>query len=283
MRDHWTLESIAWEKFDRSKLDPAMLNLMKAASLVEYNAIDYVEYLRKVFQNEPGIMNVLDRWGSEEVQHGAALGRWAEIADPEFNFQEAFARFRKAYRPPHFVNGDGSVRGSRMGELIARCVVECGTSSGYTALRDAADEPVLKQIAGLVAADEFAHYRLFLDLMQTQSEAKLGFWKRIWIAATRVSETEDDELAMAYYCANVPASREHEIRYDRNICNQAYQSGMFRLYKQQHIQSAVAMTGKAIGINPESNALKIVGRALWQFVRFRVWRYNQFATPFNPA
>jgi hypothetical protein len=274
MGDHWTLDSIAWNKFDRSKLDPQFVNLMKAASLVEYNAMDYVDYLRKVFQNDPAVMDALDRWGTEEVQHGSALGRWAELADPEFNFQESFARFRKAYKPEHFVNADGSVRGSRIGELIARCVVECGTSSGYTAVRDATDEPVLKQIAALIAADEFAHYRLFLNLMQGQEEAKPGFWKRLWIAATRVSETEDDELAMAYYCANVPASREKDIPYDRNACNQAYQSAMFRLYRPAHIERAVAMTGKAIGVHPESGFLKLTAKALWQFVRFRVWRYG---------
>ena len=274
MRDHWTLDTIAWEKFDRSKLDPNLVKLMKAASLVEYNATDYVEYLRKVFHNQPQVMAILDRWGAEEVQHGAALGRWAELADPTFNFKDSFARVRKAYHPPHFENADGSVRGSRIGELIARCVVECGTSSGYTAIRDAAEEPVLKQIAGLVAADEFAHYRLFLDLMDTQSEAKPGFWRRLWIAKTRVSESEDDELATAYYCANVPAHREHEIKYDRDACNLAYQSSMFRHYRRSHVERAVAMIGKAIGLHPESKFIKLGGRAVWEFVRFRVWRFG---------
>jgi hypothetical protein len=89
-----------------------------------------------------------------------------------------------------------------------------------------------------------------------------------------VSETEDDELAMAYYCANVPASREKEIPYDRNACNLAYQSAMFRLYRPAHIERAVAMTGKAIGVHPESGFLKLTAKALWQFVRFRVWRYG---------
>lgn len=275
MREHWTLETIAWNKFDRSKLDPRLVKLMKAASLVEYNATDYVEYLRKVFKDNPQVMAVLERWGEEEVQHGAALGRWAELADPTFNFQESFARFRKSYRPPHFINADGSIRGSSIGELIARCVVECGTSSGYTAIRDAADEPVLKQIASLIAADEFAHYRLFLDLMNTQQEAKPGFWQRLRIAATRVSESEDDELATAYYCANVPAGREQELTYDRDACNTAYQSAMFRLYRRAHVERAVAMIGKAIGVHPESKFIRWGGRAVWEFVRFRVWRFGQ--------
>jgi len=53
------------------------------------------------------------------------------------------------------------VRGSRSGELIARCVVETGTSSYYTAIADATDEPLLKTYAGHIASDELRHYKLF--------------------------------------------------------------------------------------------------------------------------
>lgn len=269
MRDHWTLDTIDWQAFDRTKVDPVLLANMRAASLVEANAQDYVEYLRRVFKGDPETMAVLERWGTEEVQHGAALGRWAELADPTFNFAEAFARFRAGYKPEHFVNADGSVRGSRIGELIARCVVECGTSSGYTALRDAVEEPVLKQIAGLIAADEFAHYRLFYDLMQIQPEAKPPLWKRAWIAVSRVQESEDDELAYAYYCANVPVDQEASVKYDRIACNRAYQTSMLSLYRPSHIESAVGMVARAIGLKPKSRLVKWSSRALWEFVRRR--------------
>ena len=205
MRNHWTLDTIEWSKFDAAKVEPALLRAVKAASLVEYNAKDYVEYLRQVFRDDADTIAAIEQWGAEEVQHGDALGRWAEMADPTFKFDRDFARFREGYRPAHFMNADGSIRGSRIGELIARCVVECGTSSGYTALRDATDEPVLKQIAGLIAADEFRHYRLFYDLMHRQKEQLPAFWERLRIAASRLQEADDDELAYAFYCANVPA------------------------------------------------------------------------------
>ncbi len=271
MSDHWTLETIAWSKFDRSKLDPALLRAVKAAALVEYNAKDYVEYLRKVFENDPATMQVLERWGTEEVQHGDALGRWAEIADPTYNFTEAFKRFRAGYTPEHFLNADGSVRGSRIGELIARCVVECGTSSGYTALRDAAEEPVLKQIASLIAADEFKHYRLFYDMMHAQAEKPPGLWRRFFIAASRLQEAEDDELAYAYYCANVPAEKAAEIKYDRKTFLQAYQARAMYMYRRPHIERAVAMIGRAIGLHPESLFVRACGRAFWEILRFRNW------------
>src|SRR6185312_11465861 len=113
----------------------------------------YVAYLSRVFGGAEKTLADFDRWGHEEAQHGLALGRWAEMADPSWSFQAAFARFHAGYRPPHFESADKiSVRGSRRGEMIARCVVESGTSSYYSAIRDAANEPVLKEIAGRIAA-----------------------------------------------------------------------------------------------------------------------------------
>ena len=100
------------------------------------------------------------------------------------------------------------MRGSKRGEMIARCVVELGTSSFYSAIRDATAEPVLKEVAGRIAADEFRHYRLFYDILQGDTEPDLPRWRKLWVAVTRVRESDDDELACAYYCANVPAERE---------------------------------------------------------------------------
>ena len=102
------------------------------------------------------------------------------LADPAFKLDETFARFRKGYRPAHFAKAeDVSVRGSRRGEMIARCVVESGTSSYYTAIKDATDEPVLKEIAGRIAADEFRHYKLFYETLHKQEEPELPFWRKL--------------------------------------------------------------------------------------------------------
>ena len=117
-----------------------------SASRVEFNAPDYVTYLCNVFADRPDVKEAIHKWGGEEVQHGQALARWAELADPDFSFDDAFRRFREGYSIP--TDAIESVRGSRGGELIARCVVESGTSSYYTAIKDATDEPVLKQKIG---------------------------------------------------------------------------------------------------------------------------------------
>ena len=64
------------------------------------------------------------------------------------------------------------------GEMIARCMVEVGTSSYYTALRDAVREPVLKEICRHIAADEIRHYKLFYkNLLRCLERERIGFWQ----------------------------------------------------------------------------------------------------------
>ena len=75
----------------------------------------------------------------------------AQLADPGWDYRAAFARYKAGFKLP--LDATRSVRGSRTGELIARCMVETGTSSYYTALADASQEPVLQQICRLIAAD----------------------------------------------------------------------------------------------------------------------------------
>lgn len=267
----WTLDDVDWAKFDASKVDPELLCTIKAASLVEYNAHDYVAYLNRVFRDAgEKTLAAIAHWGEEEVQHGLALGRWAELADPSFDFQGAFARFRAGYRPPHFESDSAkSVRGSRRGEMVARCVVESGTSSFYSAIRDAAEEPVLREIAGRIAADEFRHYRLFFETLQAQDEPELPLWRRLMVAVTRINESDDDELSYAYYCANVPTAQETAIPYDRAQFARAYHAKAMTLYTRPHINKLVQMVAKAVGARPQGRLTAVASSIAWHALRMR--------------
>jgi hypothetical protein len=267
----WTLEDVAWDVFDPAAVEPDMLAAIKAAALVEYNAPDYVTYLKRVFHDSgPEMLADIERWGAEESQHGRALGRWAEMADPNFKLEEAFTRFRQGYRPAHFESEEAdSVRGSRRGEMIARCVVESGTSSYYSAIRDATDEPVLREIAGRIAADEYRHYKLFYETLHKQDEPELGFLKKLWVAAGRVRESDDDELAYAWYCANVPAGQEIAQPYDRKLHSRlAARTGM-TIYRRRHIEKLVQMVAKAVGANPHGRLADWGGAILWRVMQKR--------------
>jgi hypothetical protein len=85
------------------------------------------------------------------------------------------------------------------------CIVEVGTSSYYMALSEGAEEPVLKAICLKIAADEFRHYKLFYTHLKRYLERDgVGRLRRLMVALGRIHETEDDELAYAYYAANAP-------------------------------------------------------------------------------
>lgn len=267
----WSMEDIDWSKFDSTKVRPDLLATVKAASLVEYNALEYVAYLNRIFKDSgtETLANIA-RWGNEEVQHGLALGRWAELADPAFDFEAAFARFRAGYKPSHFASASGtSVRGSRRGEMVARCVVESGTSSFYSAIRDASEEPVLKEVAARIAADEFRHYRLFFETMRAQDEPELPRWRKLLVAVKRVNESDDDELAYAFYCANVPAARAEAVPYDRARCARAYHAGAMALYTRPHIKKLVQMVAKAAGADPQGWLTGGASTVAWYVLRLR--------------
>jgi rubrerythrin len=254
----WTLNDIAWEQFDRALVNADLLKIAKAAALVEFNADDYGAYLRNVFGGDPVFQEAADEWAAEEVQHGQALGRWAKLADPDFDFDAAVTRFRAQYRI--HIAADGSVRGSRAGELIARCMVETGTSSYYAALGEAADEPVLKSICQRIAADELRHYKLFYTHLKTYLEREdLSTLKRLKVAFSRIVETEDDELACAYYAANAaPGEAYVRVRYTREYMSRAYS-----LYRHHHLERAVGMIFKACGLKPQTPLFRVSQRVAW--------------------
>ena len=159
------------------------------------------------------------------------------------------------------VAASGSVRGSQAGEMMARCIVETGTSSYYSALKDAAQEPVLKQVCAKIAADEFRHYKLFYaHLRRCLKRDRLSRWSRLRIGWCRLAESEDDELAYAYFAANEP----HDAVYDRKRSMQAYARRAYPLYRQTHVQRAMAMVLKAIGLQPQGWLNRLLTRiGLW--------------------
>jgi hypothetical protein len=262
----WTLADIPWDRFDPARVDQRLVALVKTASLVEANGAAYAHHLSLVFADDQAFQENARAWGEEEVQHGAALARWASLADPEFDFDSALARFRDGYR----IDFDREVsrRGSRSGEMIARCMVEIGTSSYYTALREAAGEPVLTEICRRIAADELRHYRLFYKTACGYiARERLGRWSRLRIALGRLAESEDDELAYAYYAAN-----EGALPYDRRRASRAYLRRAAALYRPHHVERAVAMTLKAIGLTPNGRLGRIASAAAWWAVRMRARR-----------
>jgi len=261
---HWRLEDVAWDRFEPAQVDPSIVPLVKAAAMVERNGVDYAVYLGRVFVDDPDFRRASDNWAIEEVQHGDALGRWAMLADPGWNFEAAFQRYRDGYKLP--LDADASVRGSRTGELIARCMVETGTSSYYTALAEATGEPVLQQVCKLIAADEYRHFKLFYDHMRRYlARERLGMLNRLKIAAGRITESEDDELAFAYHCGNEPEA----TAYEHERCIAAYMGRAISFYRFRHIERAMGMILKSVGLPPHGRLSAAGARLTWTLMQRR--------------
>jgi rubrerythrin len=262
--EHWTIEGLPWDRFDPARINPDLLAVARAASLVEYNARDYAQYLANVFSDDPEFQRAANEWAEEEVQHGEALGKWAMRADPSFDFACASARYSAGYRIN--VDAESSIRGSKAGELIARCIVETGTSSYYTALADACEEPVLKAICRNIAADELRHYKLFyMHLKRYLDRNALGRFQRLKIGLGRIGESEDDELAYAYFAANAP----EDAVYDRDTYRNIYAAHAYRFYRPHHVDRVVAMVFKACGLKPHTIWQGIANKVAWKLLGVR--------------
>ena len=267
---HWRLDQMPWDAFDPSTVDPEIVALVKAAALVERNGGDYALYLNSVFRDDPDFQQAADHWAVEEIQHGDALGRWAMLADPSWDYAAAFDRYRAGYKIE--TTADASIRGSRTGELIARCMVETGTSSYYTALSEATEEPVLKRICKQIAADEYRHFKLFYDHMKRYlAREDLSFVARLRIALGRIGETEDDELAFAFHCANEDPS----LPYDHTRCSAGYMGRAMGFYRFRHIERATGMIFKAVGLEPRGRLSDLAARGGWRLLCWRRDRFRQ--------
>jgi len=267
MSGHWSPEDLPWGAFDPERVDPRFVPLVKAASMVESNGRDYAVYLNRVFADDPAVGRMMDRWAEEEVQHGEVLGRWAKLADPDFDYEAALARFRAGYSIR--IDADASIRGSRTGEMIARCMVEVGTSSFYSALAERTEEPLLKAICRRIAADELRHYALFYrTLKRYVAKERLSRAARIRIAFMRVMETEDDELAYAWFAANETSGR----GYDLKRCNSDCMRENYALYRPHHARRAMTMIFKAVGLKPTGRLSRALSALAIALIGFRARR-----------
>jgi hypothetical protein len=133
--------------------------MVTSASFVENGAALYTANLASFFAGDDDFVDWLTRgWQVEELGHGRALRAYARHVWPEFPWDEAYAAFLDEYSRQCTV---GALERSRPLELVARCVVETGTSTYYRALAGQAGEPILAGIATRISAQEIDHYKHF--------------------------------------------------------------------------------------------------------------------------
>jgi hypothetical protein len=126
----------------------------------------------------------------------------------------------------------------------------------------------------LIAADEFRHFKLFYDHMRRYlGRENIWFVERLRIAASRINESEDDELAFAYHCGNDPDATE----YDHGRCLAAYFAKAIRFYQYRHVERGMGMIFKAVGLPPRGTLSDLTTRLVWQLMQRRQRRFAERA------
>jgi hypothetical protein len=197
-KKHWTVEDLDFTRIDvaRVRQDEDLFYLVACASFVESGSDLYTHNLVEYYRGDAEVESWLrEQWEKEELQHGAALRAYVEYVWPEFDWERAYREFLDEYSQYCKVE---LLEPTRALELVARCVVETGTSTYYRALARATDEPVLKQLAGLIANDEVNHYKHFYKYFRRyRSEENVGRSRVLGTLGRRTLELKNEDADCA--------------------------------------------------------------------------------------
>jgi hypothetical protein len=194
----WSIDQIPFERIVHGRLvdEDAWFYVLSGASFVESLADLYTDNLLALLESDPDACRWLrERWEPEELQHGRALRRYVETVWPAFDWQTAFDGFCADYRPyckPELLEP------MRALEMVARCVVETGTSGLYGLLERISPEPVLATLAKHIRNDEVGHYKYFYRLfLRYRDIERPSRWQVARVLRQRLGEIGREDAYMA--------------------------------------------------------------------------------------
>jgi len=221
---------VDWGAFRPERVEADVVAIVRATCLLESRSAMYGAYLQRVLPERFG--DDIAAWAEEEQHHGRALRRWLDLADPTFDFDDAYRRFSEL--PYH----DGEVdprRGGVSEELLSRCVVEAFASGYYYALADFTAEPLLRQLCARLMADERRHFGMFATMLSTT--ARLSHCKRARVIMTRAIELTDDQVMFAAHCANPIGP------YNRGAVRRHHLRRLFAMHRSRHLSYIAKLLG----------------------------------------
>jgi len=195
----WSVDTVPYHTLERERVkdNVLLLYVVAAASFVEITADVYTRYIADYFRDDVEVVGWLERaWDSEEMQHGEALRRYVETAWPDFDWESAYHGFLGDFMRYCSIE---QLEPTRALEMAARCVVETGTATLYRTLADASPEPVLRQIAAAISADEVRHYKhfyhFFLRYRERERPSRAAVARTLW---RRMREVDAEDAYFAF-------------------------------------------------------------------------------------
>ncbi|GAC1446264.1 MAG: hypothetical protein NVSMB56_03310 [Pyrinomonadaceae bacterium] len=179
------LNNINWKDIQNHELNKAFLPVLVYMRDVEmFTEIYYKELLRTPTGKDPVIRKFMDRWNTEEHEHGEILNRflaeagmptnehWEEEAKKNIPFRYTFES--KIY--PLITNCFGkSFSGTHM---AWGAINEMTTLQGYRRLWTLAEHPILEQLLRAIAQEESLHSNFYWQIARIKLE-RSGFSRKI--------------------------------------------------------------------------------------------------------
>jgi len=254
VRQRWWLDSIDWPAVRRETAGEAdaLFYMVGAAAFMESTSDRYARNLIVQFSGDDAVTSWLEEhWLPEEIQHGRALRRYAEIAWPTFAWDEAYESFLAEFSP--YCCAD-ELEPTRTREMASRCVVETGTAGYYTTLSRISHDPVLTTIAQRIAEDEVRHYkhfyRFFCEYQQTEPESRRTLFAAL-LNRLRMIEGQDGVIALKHlYRARRPGEP-FDNRIYRNLRRRSRK--LIRPYFPYRM--CVKMLLKPLGLSPRTRRI----------------------------
>ncbi len=248
----WNYKDIDYTKIDKTKIreNSFLFKIVAIASFIEITSDLYENNLVEFYKGDEEIVSWLEKtWEEEELQHGKALREYVLSIWSDFDWDKAYKGFRKEYGALCTID---EFQPSRTKEMLARMVVETGTSTLYRALSEYAksiDEPILAQITHYIHKDEVYHYEKFdKGFEKYNKEEKLGRTEIIKVIYSRLKMASDEDIFIAHkYIApneNLEDFKAQTKYFAKSFYpyKMAVKMLMHPLHLNRHVESATAST-----------------------------------------
>lgn len=168
----WDTEhSLDWRRADAGRLDEGGRSAVRFVTMIEDHLPGYFDVYRRhfpvdgdvdaqVFAHHRELYHFTVRWAAEEDTHARALARY-QTASGMTSPAELRAELAGPGAHPFDLDYAHPVQ-----FFTYALVQEKATQIYYRQLRDAVDEPVLRDLLQLLARDEARHFAFFADVVQ---------------------------------------------------------------------------------------------------------------------
>ncbi|WP_019938181.1 hypothetical protein [Bordetella sp. FB-8] len=257
----WRVEDIDFSGIDvqRATASEDLMLLLCAASFVESGSDLYSHTLVDFFDGDEELCAWLrNDWEAEELQHGRSLKAYVGVVWPDFDWNASFDGFFHEYSK---TCSREQLEKTRARELVARCVIETGTSSLYSAIGQCSKEPVLVKLASCIHADEVHHYKVFYQYFKKYNQTeRLGRYDVLRTLLRRSLEirNEDEEIAMRH----VMAARYPERAGDSEISARQIGRVSEMVMRNLPVDMSVKMMIKPLGL-PAGVQRGVLSAASW--------------------